>query len=396
MPKFQDVVQLTQDAVAQIMGTNYMSSLGDFAGLDSYKLADVGNAVFDSTNGKDRLVNALIDSIGAIEAEVRPYEGDLSSIMVKPQEWGGFVERAYFAPSDIIQDPMYNLVNGTSYDDHIFYQPQVTTKFYQERKSILTPISIGTEQLKSAFNSWEQLDKFVSGIRAAVRNTIEIGINSYKHMIAQCAIAMSTYASGMNTAVHLLTEAKAASIVPATETASTAIYNPEFLTFALMRIAETRDNMRIMSTAFNNGSVPVNAYSEDDTKLVLLSGFEKACKFRLKARTFNKDELSVGEYDRTPAWQGHDSGTGKFEFATNSSVSINADTDAKLGIGTSAFAQSYVIGLMFDRKALGICPYERKVTSSYTAIADFWNDYHHLLMNAMIDSNYNIVAFIID
>lgn len=394
MPKFEDVVQLTQDAVAQIMGTDYMSSLGTFAALDSYKLADVGNAVFDSTNGTDAFCKALIDQLGKLECEVRPYTGDLSSVMVKPMEWGGFVERVYFAPSDLIQDPMYNLVNGTSYDDHKFYQPSVATKFYQERKAILSPISLGTEQLKSAFSGWEQMDKFHASIRANLSNTIEIGINSYKHMMVQCGIAISD--AGTNTSVHLLTEAKAAGIVPAATTAAEAIYLPDFLTFALMRIAEVRDNMRIISTAYNNGAVPTHAYSEDDTRLVLLSGFEKACKFRLKARTFNVDELSIGKYDRTPAWQGHDSGTGKFEFATNSSVSISADSDEKLGIGASAYSQSYVIAFMFDRMALGVCPYQRKTTSSYTAIADFWNDYHHLLMNAMIDANYNMVAFIID
>lgn len=394
MPKFEDVVQLTQDAVAQIMGTDYMNSHGPLNALDSYKLADVGNAVFDANNGTDAFCKALIDTMGKLECEVRPYTGDLSSVMVKPMEWGGFVERVYFAPSDLIQDPMYNLVNGTSYDDHIFYQPNVDTKFYQERKAILSPVSLGTEQLKSAFSGWDQMEKFHAAIRANLANTIEIGINSYKHMMVQCGIAISD--AGTNTAVHLLAEAKAAGLVPAAMTADEAILDQEFLTYALMRIAETRDNMRIISTAYNNGAVPTHAYTEEDTRLILLSGFEKACKFRLKARTFNVDQLSIGEYDRTPAWQGHDSGTGKFLFATNSSVSISADTDNKLGIGTSAYSQSYVIAFMFDRMALGVCPYQRKVTSSYTAIADFWNDYHHLLMNAMIDSNYNMVAFIVD
>ena len=39
---------------------------------------------------------------------------------------------------------------------------------------------------------------------------------------------------------------------------------------------------------------------------------------------------------------------------------------------------------------------ESKVTSSYTACADFWNMFDHHALNAWVDSNYNIVAFIID
>ena len=43
--KHVDVVSLTQEAVAQTMGTDYMEKLGDFAALDSYKLVDVGKDV---------------------------------------------------------------------------------------------------------------------------------------------------------------------------------------------------------------------------------------------------------------------------------------------------------------------------------------------------------------
>lgn len=394
MPKKIDVTALTQSAVAQIMGTDYMTATGDFAALDSYKLADVGNAVFNATDGKDQFVKCLVDAMGKFEAEARPYTGDLSSIMVEPMEWGGFIERAYYSPSDLIADPMYNLVDGTTYDDHKFYQPKVTAKFYQEMKAILSPISIVDEQLHTAFSGWGEMERFISGIRVNVANTMEIGINSYKHMLAQCAIAVSV--AGNNNAVHLLTEAINAGIVESGTTADAAMHNPDFLAYALMRIADTRDNMRIMSTAYNNGAVPTHSYSDDDTKTVLLSKFEKACRFILRARAFNSDELSIGEYDRTAAWQGHDNGTSNFDFATVSSVSISADADNKLGIGTSAFSQSNVIALMFDRKALGLCPYKRKVTSSYTAISDHWNEYHHLMMNAILDANYNIVAFIVD
>lgn len=392
MPKRINVTELTQKAVAQIMGTEYMEQTGDFAALESYKLADVGRAVLSTD--KDAYVKCLVDAIGKFEAEARPYEGDLSSIMVEPMEWGGFIERAYYSPADIIDDPMYNLVDGTTYDDHKFYQPKVTAKFFQEAKSILSPISITDEQLNTAFTGWEQKERFLSGIRVNMANTMAIGINSMKHMLAQCAIATSVANTG--TAVHLLTDAIADGIIASGTTAAAAMTDPDFLAYALMRIADVRDNMRIMSTAYNNGAVPTHTIGESDTKLVLLSKFEKACRFILRARAFNANELSIGEYDRTAAWQGHDNGTKKFDFATVSAVSISADADNKIGIGTTAFSQSGVVALAFDRKALGLCPYRRKITSSYTAISDHWNEYHHLLMNAILDANFNIVAFVLD
>ena len=394
MPKQVQIYDVVQQAVAQAVGETYMAQTGQLSDLPSYKLADVGNAVFDAQGGVDLVTKTLVDAMGAFECEVRPYEGDLSSIMVKPMEWGGFIERAYIDLATIVDDPRMNLVNGTSYDDHVYYAPSVQAKIYQEAKGILTPYSITEDMLKTAFTGWNQMEKFIGGIRANASRTIEAGINSMKHMLVQCGIATSV--SGTSTAIHLLTDAIADGIVAAGTTAPEALQAPEFLCYALERIADTRDNMKVLSTAFNNGSIPTNAYSDADTKLILLNKFEKACKFRLKSKVFNRDELSIGDYDRTAAWQGHDNGSGKFGLQTVSSVKIAADAGEKLGIGSSAFSQDYVIGFAFDRLALGLCPFNRKVTSSYTAISDHWNTYHHLYCNALLDANYNMVAFVVD
>ena len=394
MPKVISISDTVQKAVAQAVGDTYMQQVGTLADLPSYKLADVGNAVFDAAGGVDVVVKSLVDTLGEFECEVRPYEGDLSSVMVKPMEWGGFDERAYIGLAEIIDDPRLNLVNGTSYDDHVYYAPNVQAKIYQEAKGILTPYSITEDLLKTAFTGWPQMEKFLGGIRANASRTVEAGINSMKHMLVQTGIATSV--AGTHTAVHLLTDAIADGIVTSGTTAEAALLNPDFLMYALMTIATVRDNMKVMSTAYNNGSVPTNAYSDDDTKLVLLNRFEKACKFMLKSKVFNKDELSIGDYDKTAAWQGHDDGAKKFPLATVSSVKIAADASNKLGIGTSAFSQQYVIGFAFDRLALGLCPFNRKVTSSYTAITDHWNTYHHLFCNSLLDANYNMVAFVVD
>lgn len=394
MPKVISIYDTVQKAVAQAVGDTYMQQVGTLADLPSYKLADVGNAVFDAQGGVDVVVKSLVDAMGEFECEVRPYEGDLSSIMVKPMEWGGFIERAYIGLAEIIDDPRLNLVNGTSYDDHVYYAPDVSVKIFQEAKGILTPYSLTEDMLKTAFTGWDQMNKFLGGIRANAARTVEAGINSMKHMLVQCGIAVSI--AGTQTAVHLLTDAIAEGIIASGTTAEAALNDPDFLAWALMIIANVRDNMRVLSTAYNNGNIPTNAYSEDDTKLILLNRFEKSCKFMLKSRAFNRDELSVGTYDRTAAWQGHDNGTKKFPFSAVSTVSVSADPQNKLGIGTDAFTKANVIGFAFDRLALGMCPFNRKVTSSYTAISDHWNTYHHLYCNSILDDNYNMVAFVLD
>ena len=116
----------------------------------------------------------------------------------------------------------------------------------------------------------------------------------------------------------------------------------------------------------------------------------------VKANTYNKDEIGIGDYDEICSWQAVKNNEKVFDYATNSAISISADPNNKLGIGTQAVMINNVIGVAYDRMAMGVCPFKSKVTTSVTAIADFQNFYHHLLVNYILDSNYPIVAFIND
>lgn len=391
--KFTDVVNLTQTAVAQTLGATYMEKDGKIASIESFKLVDVGKDVLDS-GSVDSYVKSLLTQIGKMIIDAKRYTADIPSIFVDSFDWGGYVERVYFAPQDLIQDEMYNLVNGATYEDHKFYKPNVSAKIFEEAKTIMCPISIARDQMEMAFTGWEQMNSFISGIYTNVSNTIELALEAYAHMLISCGIAVSC--SATSTAIHLLTEAKAAGIVEAATTAKEALTNEKFLVFACNRIATIRKYMKRYSTAFNNGSIPTFT-NDSDNKAAFLTDFANACKFNVRANTFNEKLLGFGDYDEVAAWQAFkDASTANFDFATNSTIKIAADTNNKLGIGTSAFTKSNVIGVVYDKRAMGLCPYKVKTTSNYTAIADFWNHYYHQLTNYILDSNFPIVAFILD
>lgn len=388
--KFNDVVELTQNAVAQTLGSEYMEKLGTLSELSSYQLVDVGKDVLDG-GSVDSYVKALLTQIGKLYIESREYVSELDSIYIDSFDWGGYLERVYFAPQDLVTDDMFNLVNGNTYEDHKFYKPNVSAKIFEEAKTIMCPISLTEDAVKMAFTSWEEMNKFLSGIQQNVRNTIDLGLDAYAHMLVSCAIAVSDKA--LNNSVHLLTEAKEKGIVPTETTSEKALNNEAYLVYCLNRIRNVEKYMHRLTTAYNNGSVPMQA---KEVNKILLTDFVSSTKFNVRANTYNLDEIGIGSYDEVSAWQGITDGTNKFDYATNSSIKIAADSTNKLGIGTASVSLTNAIGLVFDRMALGICPYRSKVTSNYTAIADFWNEYHHMLVNYILDSNYSMVAFFND
>lgn len=393
--KFVDVVTVVQNAVAQAMGTEYMSKLGDLAKLDSYKLVELGKDVLD-TGTVDTYTKSLLSQLGKMFIDSRKYEGEMPSIFIDSFEWGGYIERVGFDLAEIIADPKWNLTNNTDYSshEHKFYQPAVRAKIFEEAKAIMTPISIVDDQLKESFNSWEQMNSFLSGVRTTVENTIRMGLLSMAHMLVQCAIAVSDKAT--HTAVHLKTEAIAQGVAGVTEgdTVSKLFNNPDFLVFTAHRIAETMDNAKVYSEAFNDGSRPTFT-DTDYARLMVNNGFIRALQFNVESKFFNPEKLSFGKYDKITSWQGIKDSTSKFTPELTTKVSIAGDTNNKLGIGTTDYT-SNCIALFFDKYALGICPYKRKVTSQYTASADFWTEFHHTLVNMIIDSSFNLVAFLAD
>lgn len=392
-----DLVELSKNAVAQTMGAEYMTKLGTFGELDSYKLSDVGQAV-TADNVISSFVNNLTSLLGKHVIDNRLYTTSLPSLYVDSFDWGGYLQRTRYGLADILDDPMYNLVSGRDYSDieHTYYAPDVHSKIYQEAKPIMTPISINKEILREAFNGWDKLNEYVSGILTSVKNTINIALMVYEKMLVSTAIAISDKKN--KTARHLITEAVELGILQkkgeVKPTYKEAIKNEGFLLYVGKVISDVRQYMKEPSQVYNDKSV--TTWCDKEPNLILLNDYVSNFKFNLKSKTFNPTEISFGDYDSINSWQGIKDDTNSFDSDTISSISISADPTNKLGIGTTAYTATGVIGLLFDYMAIGISLMRSKVTSSYTACADFWNEFHHQLVNYLIDDSYGIVALICD
>jgi hypothetical protein len=62
--------------------------------------------------------------------------------------------------------------------------------------------------------------------------------------------------------------------------------------------------------------------------------------------------------------------------------------------GTS-YAIEGVIGVVYDRMAMGITLDKKKTTSQYSASRDTVNYFYHSLVNYIVNDNYPIVTFVI-
>ena len=418
--KLVEATQIVRDAIAQTMGADYMPlidpdtqqpiSNAEFGALDSQALIDIGKDV----TGEDKIAslnNGLIALIGRHIIETRTYNSRVPSIYIESYDWGGFLERTRLGLGEIFDDPMYTKQFGDNFAtiEHTYFGQPTYSKIFEEAKAICVPMSTERELLKEAFNSWDKLNQYISAKEAKIRSTINLALSVVEKMLLQCAIAISDVKN--NSAIHLITDAVADGVLQQIETETPGTYrnptydevklNPAFIAYTLKRIKQTRAYFYEISTAFNDKTMPT--WCDEDPTLVVLDEFATNAKFYVKANTFNPDEIGVGALETITSWQGimtidttpNPDVEVQFDSDTLSSVYVKANDAAKIGQSTK-YEKSGVIGLMFDKSAIGICLRRSKVTSNYTASADFWNTYYHELFDHIIDSSYSIVAFIAD
>lgn len=382
------------NAVSQFMGAEYMTAAnGDIKPLDTPLIVDVGKQATAADAGLDNLFKAMVTQIGILDIQNERYQTELPSMFIKNFEWGGYLERVYFDPLDTFNDTMYNLTAGQDYStaEHTYYAPKIKAKLYTEAKPIVTPISRTYDQIKDAFTGLEQLESFLAGVAMEVENTNNLILDTLAHALVSAGIAISD--KNTETARHLLTEMKTLGIMAADATADDVLKSEAGLAYCYKEIAKTRKYMTRRTTAFNNGAIPVFG---NTIHAAILSDFIKSAEIYLKRISFDNSVTTFGDYDEVTMWQGNTAFGNKFTFENVSTVCINPDPDDKLGIGSDIYNPSYCIGLLYDWRAIGICPYREKVTSNYTASGDFWNTYNHLLVNHIIDANYSMVAFFLD
>lgn len=382
------------NAVSQYMGAEYMTAAnGDIKPLDTALIVDVGKTAAAADAGLDSLFKTMVTQMGMLDIQNEAYKTEIPSIFIKNFEWGGYLERVYFDPLDTFNDTMYNLTAGQDYSqaENTYYAPKISAKIYTEAKAIVTPISRTYDQIKDAFAGLPQLESFLAGVAMEVENTNNLVLDTLAHALVSAGIAISDKAT--NTARHLLTEMKTKGIMANDATAEDVMKSEAGLAYCYKEIAKTRKYMTRRTTAFNNGAIPVFSTT---VHAAILSDFIKSAEIYLKRISFDNSVTTFGDYDEVTMWQGNTAFGNNFTFENVSTLCINPDPDDKLGIGTDIYNPSYCIGLLYDWRAIGICPYREKVTSNYVASGDFWTTYSHRLVNHLIDPNFSMVAFFLD
>ena len=372
----------------------------DLVHEDLTGVVDLGNEVFNQ-NAVDNYVKSLVNHIGKVVFVNRPYSGKVPSVLMDAWEFGSVLEKiSADVPKAEVNDT-WNLTDGTEYKQDVFHKPTVSAKFFNSKVTFEVPVSITERQVKESFSSAEQLNGFLSMIYSAVEKSMTIKtdalvMRTINNMIAETLDADKA-AFGWVPSTHEKVDYASASTVRCVNllylynqtkgtslTSDKCLTDAEFIRFASYQMGLYADRLQSISTLFNVGGKE-RFTPKDALHTVLLSDFAKAAQSYLYADTKNMEQVLLPNAESVASWQGSGQDYG---FAHTSAINIKTSGNHEISIGG-------VLGVMFDRDALGVCNLDKRVTTNYNAKAEFFNNYYKFDAGYFNDTNENFVVFFV-
>ena len=360
---------------------------------DLSNVVDVGNAVFNADK-VDNYVKSLVNHIGRVIFVDRVYSGSVPSVLMDSWEFGSVLEKISCDLPEAYVNRAWELQNGASYDPNVFYKPSVSVKFYNSKVTFEIPLSFTEMQIKESFTNAEQLNGFLTMLYNSVEKSMTIKLDSLimrtinnmigetiHHEIPESANYSTTSTTKAVNLLKLYNDSHSTTI-----TADKCLDNPEFIRYATYIISVYGERITKISTLFNIGGKE-RFTPKDVLRCVLLSDFKKASEVFLKSGLYNEQYATLPESDSVPYWQGSGENYG-FSDITKIHIQLASNN-------TTEIQMSGILGVMFDKDALGVSNLNRRVTTNYNPKAEFYTNFYKFEAGYFNDMNENFVVFFV-
>ena len=371
-----------------------MTGSTDITTVDASNIVDIGKTLQKVTS-VDAIYKSIADKVGKVVVKNKLYTGKFPNLLRDGWEFGSIMETLRVKPYTAVNDPSHNPSNG-SYPLTDYQAGGVVAKYFTDYDNFEFVYWKPTDQLWSAFNSMDEMVRFLGAIEIAVANSLTVRLQglaktAINNMIAQTVHAdfpnttsenynANSYARSINV-LKLYNDSTGSNL-----TVANCRQSADFLKFFVKLVMNTYDRLQDMSKIFNIDGEDTFTKPED-INLVVLSTVANDIKVNMQSDVYHKDLVSLPNYETVPYWQA--SGTSYDE-----SVIGEIKVTIKTGDDTTATIElPGILGIMFDKNAIGINCEKRKTTTFYHPDLDqtkFFDKYFAQYYN---DFSENFVVF---
>lgn len=382
--KINQVASILNDINKEYTGEVEISEVAE----DLSNIVDVGNQLL-ATTGQDltdffeNYAKKIIDKVGRTIIVDRTYRSTAPDIERDSWEYGSILEKIRVSVNELEDDTTWSLTKGDTPEQFEYNPATLSAKYFDSYDVFMTPISIPTKTLQSAFKSAKEMNRLIS----AITNRIEMKLTISKDNLVRRTINnMIAEKISAQKEINLLTLYNSTIDTPIT--ADKAIYNPDFLRFAVFQIFKYKKMLNGASVLFGDEDY-VNFTPDNKMKMVLLDEFAKSSEVFMESDIYHNELVSLGSnFQTVPFWQGSGTDT-TFPFSTLSKINVKTASDGTV-VSTDG-----VIGVIFDIDAAAVCMEDDEVTSSYAANGRFINYFYYVNARYMNDMSENVIVFTI-
>lgn len=384
------IYTIVNEVAAQAMGNKTM------AVVDNSGLVALGNTVLGSNETKNNFINALTDRIGRTIVSFRAYHSHFPDFERDSIEWGNILQKLKVAMPEAESDDSFNLADGKSVDQYKINKPKVNQLLFTNETPWQTHITVHLDELEKAFVDSSAMGAFISGMFGEVQNRIELAM---ENLSIDC---VNNYMAEMikrkvqrpSRVINLVTEYNQ-SMGLTTENAlkpQDALNTPAFLEYVVRRINTISSTMEYMTsgmfndTAYAGGDTQNAIYSrhtpKSEQRMMLFIDLVNSLKTNVNSKAFNMKEVAIDiPFMTVPFWQ-----------SLNTPDGINI----KPASGGTAISQDGVMGIIFDREAMGTFKNKyTSLTSPINAAGKYYNVFYHMIQMYYNDLTENAVVFLL-
>ena len=369
----------------QVTGTSAIAptTTGDFISLANKTL----------TYGVEPIMGAMSTLIGRTIFSNRPYAAKLQILDVTSQEFAWHNRKISMSDGAFEDSKVYALTDGEAIDQQIVSVPNVLQLNYYGENIYQDHYTLFEQPVKMALSSPDELVAFLAMITQNHADRIEQAKESFRRMtLAGYIGALIDY--GSDRVVHCLTEYNTVTgLELTTTTVMDGLNFRNFVDWLFAKMMTVSDALTERSAKYHfniTNNTLMRHTPRELQRLVMYAPFGHLMVNRVIANTFNAQAFERIEAESVNFWQ---------SLQTPDTIKVTPGILNSSGAKTSGAAvnQAGVLGVLFDRDALGVAMFEEVYNASpYNARGRYQNTWYSTTQRYYADHTENGVVFLLD
>ena len=356
---------------------------------------------------RDSVMQAISNILARTIFSIRPYSAKMTGLDMDTFRWGAMMRKLSIADSDWEDDNAYAWPifydagqtppdgEGQSIDRWVIKKPNILQTNFYGQSVYSDHMTITEDQLETAFTGPEQLGSFLSLLMTNLSNRLEMSNEALRRGLICNAIGAIYDENQSDRIIHLLTEYN--TLTGLTLTAQT-VYDPAnfggFVKWVYSRVAQISDLFTQNSVAFQTtitGKPILRHTPYEFQKVYLYSPFMRQMDARVLADTYHDNYLKYADVEAIPYWQSWD------KMAQVDVTPSYVDNTGTLVTPGSNVQVENVLGVIFDRDAMGMSIMDRRVLSTPVNESGLYrNIWCHCKQRVVYDNTEKMVLLLLD